>query len=191
MANVDARVRYTKAILKETLLVILKTKPISKVTIKELCEAAELNRGTFYLHYYEPNDVLKEIEEDFVREKMSFFDPYLKNDNPDQLAKLFGTIMSNRELSLILFGRNGAPQFTERIRDMVRDGVLSEWQKEFPDYTRDDLAFVFEFAFSGAMRLILNWLSDSNGIPVSEFAHRLDLLGHYCHLAIAEFRHTV
>lgn len=191
MANTDTRVRYTKAILKESLLEILKTKPIAKVTIKELCDAAELNRGTFYLHYYEPNDVLKEIEEDFIREKMSFFDPYMKEDNPDQLAKLFGTIMSNRKLSLILFGRNGAPQFTERIRDMVRDGIISEWQKEFPKYAREDLAFVYEFVFPGAMNLILNWLSDSSGIPVTEFAHRLDLLGHYCHLAIREFSHDV
>lgn len=189
MANVDARVRYTKAILKESLLEILKTKSIAKVTIKELCEAADLNRGTFYLHYYEPNDILKEIEEEFIREKMSFFDPYLKNDNPDQLAKLFGTVISNRELSLILFGHNGAPQFTERIKKMVREGVLCEWQKEFPHYTKADLEFVYEFVFPGAMNLILNWLSDSSGIPVTEFAHRLDLLGHYCHIAIAEFCH--
>ncbi|MBQ6035886.1 MAG: TetR family transcriptional regulator, partial [Lachnospiraceae bacterium] len=67
MAALDTRVRYTKEVLKKALLDLLKTKPISKVTIKELCEAAGLNRGTFYLHYYEPNDVLKEIEEDFLR----------------------------------------------------------------------------------------------------------------------------
>ena len=190
MANTDARVRYTKAILKESLLEILKTKPIAKVTIKELCEAAQLNRGTFYLHYYEPNDVLKEIEEDFIRERMSFMTHYLQDDNPDQLAKLFGAVMTNRELSLILFGRNGAPQFTERIKELVRDGVLREWQKEFPRYTKADLEFVYEFVFPGAMNLILNWLADSNNLPVSEFAHRLDLLGHYCHLAIREFQHV-
>lgn len=188
MANTDARVRYTKAILKESLLKILKEKPISKVTIKELCEEAGLNRGTFYLHYYEPNDVLKEIEEDFVREKMSFMDHYLREDNPDQLTKLFETIFRNRELSMVLFGHNGAPQFTERIKTMVREGVLREWQKEFPDYERGHLEFVYEFVFPGAMNLILGWFRDSNDLPIAEFAHRLDLLGHYCHLAIREFQ---
>lgn len=186
----DTRVQYTKKVLKDSLLHLLKKKPITKVTIKELCEKAGLNRGTFYLHYNEPNDVLKEIESDFVREKLAFFDPYLKNDNPDQLAKLFGTILSNSELSLVLFGHNGAPQFTERIKELVRGGVLEEWQKEFPKYSRADLEFVFEFVFPGAMNLILNWLADSSALPVSEFAHRLDLLGHYCHLAVKEFRHA-
>lgn len=187
MANIDTRVRYTKAVLKEALLSILQTKPIAKVTIKELCEAAKLNRGTFYLHYYEPNDVLKEIEGDFIREKMSFVNHYFKEDNPDQLAKIFETIITNREISLILFGRNGAPQFTERIKEMMRNGILTEWQKEFPTYARSDLDFVYEFVFPGAMNLILNWMSDSSELSVNEFAHRLDCLGHYCHLAIREF----
>ena len=190
MKNEDTRVQYTKKVLKDALLRILKDKPIAKVSIKELCEAAGLNRGTFYLHYNEPNDVLKEIESEFIREKLAFFDPYLKNDNPDQLAKLFGTVLSNSELSLILFGHNGAPQFTERIKELIREGVLQEWQKEFPKYGRADLKFVFEFVFPGAMSLILNWLADSSTLPVAEFAHRLDLLGHYCHLAIREFHHA-
>lgn len=188
MKNEDTRVQYTKRVLKDALLKILKSKPISKVTIKELCEEAGLNRGTFYLHYNEPNDVLREIERDFVQEKFSFFDPYMKNDNPDQLAKLFGAIMQNKELSLVLFGPNGAPQFTERIKSRVQGSVLNDWQIEFPDYSRDDLAYVFEFVFPGAMRLILNWLAGNTKLSANEFAHRLDCLGHYCHLAIREFR---
>lgn len=190
MKNEDTRVQFTKKILKDSLLKLLIDKPIAKVTIKELCEAAGLNRGTFYLHYNEPNDLLREIENEFVREKMSFFDPYMKNDNPDQLAQLFKAILQNREMSIILFGHNGAPQFTERIKNLVRPGILRDWQKEFPDYTPANLKFVFEFVFSGAMQLIMNWLVNSEDIGVEEFAHRLDCLGHYCHLAIREFHHA-
>ncbi|MBQ9031436.1 MAG: TetR/AcrR family transcriptional regulator C-terminal domain-containing protein [Parasporobacterium sp.] len=188
MKNEDTRVQFTKKILKDALLKLLKTKPITRVTIKELCEEAGLNRGTFYLHYNEPNDLLREIEEEFVQEKMSFFNPYMKNDNPDQLAMLFGAILQNHELSLILFGHNGAPQFTERIKKLVRPRILEDWQREFPTYHPDDLEFVYDFVFSGAMKLILNWIADSGNISAEEFAHRLDCLGHYSHLAIKEFR---
>ena len=187
MKNEDTRVQFTKKVLKDALLRILKDKPIGKVTIKELCEEAGLNRGTFYLHYNEPNDVLMEIESDFVREKLAFFDPYLKDDNPDQLAKLFGAILSSSELSLILFGHNGAPQFTERIKGLVREGVLREWQKEFPKYARADLEFVFEFVFPGAMSLILNWIDDDRGISAEAFTQRLERLGHYSLVAAGEF----
>lgn len=191
MENLDTRVQYTKSAFHNALLQLLKEKPISKVTIKQLCETAKLNRGTFYLHYNEPNDVLKEIEQDFFTEKMSFFDPYMKNDNPDLLAMMFGAIMQNRELSLILFGHNGAPQFTEKIKLLVREDIIDDWQKEFPDYARKDLEFVYEFIFPGAMQLILNWLNDSGDVSAADFAHRLDCLGHYCHLAIPAFHKTV
>ena len=77
MKNEDTRVQLTKSILKQALLRILAAKPIAKVTVKALCDEAGLNRGTFYLHYNEPNDVLREIEGEFIRDKMSFFDPYL------------------------------------------------------------------------------------------------------------------
>lgn len=189
MKNEDTRVQFTKKVLKDSLLKLMKDKPIARITIKELCEEAGLNRGTFYLHYNEPNDLLREIEEEFLREKMAFFDPYMKNDSPDQLAGLFSAILQTPELSLVLFGQNGAPQFSERIKNLLRESVLDEWQREFPDYDRADLQFVYEFVFPGAKRLILNWLADSGAIRVNEFAHRLDVLGHYCHLAIREFHH--
>lgn len=63
MDNLDNRVRYTKAILQQALLKILQFKNIDRVTIKELCDEAKVNRGTFYLHYATPNDLLREIEE--------------------------------------------------------------------------------------------------------------------------------
>ena len=66
MENLDNRVRYTKAVLQQALLKILQTKHIDRVTIKELCEEAKVNRGTFYLHYATPNDLLMEIEQQFI-----------------------------------------------------------------------------------------------------------------------------
>ena len=47
----DARVRYTLKMLKDSLLRLLEEKPINKITVKEVCERAELNRATFYLHF--------------------------------------------------------------------------------------------------------------------------------------------
>ena len=47
----DARVRFTRKIIQETFLDLLKDKPISKITVKEICDKAKINRGTFYKHY--------------------------------------------------------------------------------------------------------------------------------------------
>ena len=46
----DARVKYTKMVLKKALLELMQHKPVNKITVKEICERAELNRATFYAH---------------------------------------------------------------------------------------------------------------------------------------------
>lgn len=50
----NQRTRLTKRLLREGLLELLRDKPVEHITVKELCELAELNRSTFYAYY---NDV--------------------------------------------------------------------------------------------------------------------------------------
>ena len=47
----NQRTRLTKRLLRESLLGLLEEKPVEKITVKELCETAELNRSTFYTYY--------------------------------------------------------------------------------------------------------------------------------------------
>ena len=61
----DRRTRYTRQAIKDILLDELKIKPYSKITVTEICKKAEMNRGTFYLHYYDIDDVLNDILEDY------------------------------------------------------------------------------------------------------------------------------
>ena len=58
----DARVKYTRMVLKKALLELMQHKPVNKITVKEICERAELNRATFYAHYSDCFDLLESIE---------------------------------------------------------------------------------------------------------------------------------
>ena len=188
MENLDNRVRYTKAVLQQALLKILQKKHIDKVTIKELCDEAKVNRGTFYLHYSTPNDLLMEIEQQFINENMARFTPYFDEGyETSYLAMLFAGVLKNKDLCKVIMGKNGNPRFMERIQEMIRPYVVDGWCSEFPKYKREDLDYVYDFVFTGSMRLILNWIDDDKGLSTAELANRLDRLGHHCHMAISEF----
>ena len=47
----NRRVQYTVSQFKAALLQILATKSLDEVTVTEICRQADLNRGTFYLHF--------------------------------------------------------------------------------------------------------------------------------------------
>lgn len=196
MKNKDTRVQYTKDVLKKALLKILKIKSIDKVTVKELCDEAGINRGTFYLHYSTPNDLLLEIERDFMTENFSTFNTYMEESATNRtdttmnnLQLLFQAVIENKELCSIIMGDHGNPHFTNRIKKAMRKDIVDTWNKEFPKYKREHLDYIFDYVFTGSMNLVLNWLNDDtpSKISIEQLANRLDKLGHYAHLAINEF----
>jgi len=57
----DLRIRKTKATLLSSLSVLLKKKTFDKITITDICKQAKINRSTFYEHYNEKEDLLKDL----------------------------------------------------------------------------------------------------------------------------------
>lgn len=64
MEKVDRRVRKTKARLTEVLLTLMKEKEVKDISVKELSDLADINRGTFYLHYRDVYDMLDSVEDE-------------------------------------------------------------------------------------------------------------------------------
>ena len=63
----DPRTVQTTALIKQTLLGMMKKTAFNKVTVSEVCKTAGINRGTFYLHFCDLWAVLEELEEDTIR----------------------------------------------------------------------------------------------------------------------------
>lgn len=188
MYNTDTRVQYTKKVLKDTLIVILNSKPIDRVTVKEVCDAAGINRGTFYLHYAMPLDLLKEIENDFVAANLAILETYDgKQGNIEFTNLIFDSLRKNRDLCKIILGPNGDPQFLSSIAYAVKDTMIEEWAKENPKFSKENLDFVYDFVFTGSSKIILNWIEGGCEMPASKIAKRIERLGHYSQMAIREF----
>lgn len=73
----DARVRYTKMMIRNSLLELLSTKPIAKITVTEICERAGINRATFYAHYSDPSDLLHGLESEIIEDVTHWVRPAL------------------------------------------------------------------------------------------------------------------
>ena len=67
----DRRTKYTRQAIKDTFLALLEKKSFSKITVTEICKLAEINRGTFYLHYYDMDDVLDDILTEMLKDTKS------------------------------------------------------------------------------------------------------------------------
>ena len=63
----DRRVRRTKQLIKQSLIELMHEKPFKDITVKDITERADLNRGTFYLHYVDIYDLLSKIEDETLQ----------------------------------------------------------------------------------------------------------------------------
>ena len=63
----DIRIEKTKTAIHNTFLELRSKKPLEKITIKELCEKAQINKSTFYSHYKDIYDLYDAYEKDIFK----------------------------------------------------------------------------------------------------------------------------
>ena len=83
-SGTDRRVRKTKSQLRLALMELLVEKSAKNISVRELAERADINRGTFYIHYRDVGDLLQRLEE-----QLAFF-----QGQPDKPASKFQGVFS-------------------------------------------------------------------------------------------------
>ena len=59
--------------MDEALITLLEKKDFEYITIKEICDTAEVNRSTFYLHYENTSDLLKETTRYIIDKHLAYY----------------------------------------------------------------------------------------------------------------------
>ena len=72
--------------MDEALIALLEKKDFAYITVKEICDKAEVNRSTFYLHYENTTDLLKEATQHILDSFLSYFSVDTKSIT-DQFAE--------------------------------------------------------------------------------------------------------
>lgn len=116
----DARLRYTLNMIRQSLLSLLKEKSIEKITVREICQLAGINRTTFYRHYENQYDLLATLQDEMFEEIQTQI--LSQQPEPDELILLmFQLVYRNKEDWLVLMGENADPRISNRISDFIAD----------------------------------------------------------------------
>ncbi len=173
----DARVRYTKKVIRESFIRLLEAKPIQKITVKEICARAEINRATFYSHYRDPYDLLQQIEDELFEDLSTRVVKKYTYENLTAITqRAFEIIADNIELCRILFSGNGTRQFLDRIMSLARETTISGWKAKYPRATKYQIEFLFQFFIAGCVAVLEYWVKigmKETPIELGEFALKL------------------
>ncbi len=158
----ERRIYRTKQQVHKALIELLHDKSMQKITIRELCALAGINRSTFYKYYGSQYDVLTEMGEEFL-DDISRQLSGTSSDNrlmvERQVTQCFQCAMEQRQLVLMLLENPGGEKFEEKLFSLPKiEELLNEALSDLQD--KDEKQAIISFAIHGACTLMSEWLRD-------------------------------
>ena len=157
--------------MDEALITLLEKKDFEYITIKEICDTAEVNRSTFYLHYENTSDLLKETTRYIIDKHLAYYEidktlialqfetckreellfitdeylvPYLKFIKDNQ--RLF-------KVSIKQFNSFNMNEVYGRMFEHIFNPILERFH--VPEKER---AYVMKFYLTGVFAIVMEWL---------------------------------
>ena len=131
----DRRVRRTKKRLRDALAALMREKDLGEITVRELTDLADVNRGTFYTHYRDLEDLRRQVGQELFEELSAVLAGFQAEriragSTPAGLqavlTEVFDFVAENRELFVTILGY-GEMEFHTQLRVLIYRMYLREW----------------------------------------------------------------
>lgn len=171
----------TKQAIKKALVQQIEEAGFERVTVKNLALAANINRGTFYLHYKDKFEVMEDLQQELLKE----LERYVKNVQPVEafhtvktgqlyqpFVEVFRCIKRNAKVFRVFLGEQGSPAFIIKMKRVFSNHILNSLsliQEEMldPEFRQ----YLQAFLSSAIIGVIQEWLdSDNEDVSVEEMA---------------------
>ena len=156
----DLRVRRTRKWLQEALLSLMLEKPMSKISIAEITDRAQVSRPTFYLHYRYKEEVLEDYLDSMYRNFMIDMNPHLDSIIQGKMAiKFFEQIGDQAVFLKSLINSEVSSLVMNKLHKYCYD-VIKQSLKQAPYMSIDDTTWDFVIAsIAGSVyAMSIQWL---------------------------------
>lgn len=161
------RVKITKTMIKDAMLELLNEKPLTKITVRELCLRADVNRATFYKYYDNPYALMDEMNHDFLSE----IDKYVGeiSEGNGGMIPLLKYVEENCKMCKILVDNYVENNFVEAV--VRQPEVARQISASFSGNT--DNPYLQDFVIYGTCSVILKWIRNDCPESAEEFGKYL------------------
>lgn len=162
-------------LIRKALTTLLSQKPIQSISVKELCDLAGINRGTFYAHYTDIYDLMAQIEEEMMRDFQQALRPLLEENNqcltPLTITTgIFKCLKENADLCVVTLGPYGDKKFATKLLTVGKEKCLECYPKQFGEASPKQIEYFYAFVSSGCIGLLEKWLNDGMTTSAEEIA---------------------
>ncbi|WP_099224727.1 TetR/AcrR family transcriptional regulator [Listeria costaricensis] len=168
----DRRIRKTKAAFHTALLDLLDQKSWKEVTVTDLVQTADVNRTTFYKHYFSKEDLLEEmITEVTAALEKAYLYPYIAVPHfsvqhlKTEDIKIFDHIYTYRHFYQHVVSGKIAPDLEERLCEFIEQLMLADFTKWPPKEKTIDPEMIASYQAHAIYGLIVFWAKNQFSTP--------------------------
>lgn len=182
MKKEDQRIKVTKILIKEALSKLLQEKGFDKISIKELCELAGINRGTFYSHYKDLNELQNKIYNEFLDSFQNAFLPNLNNTNKatltseEMILSILSFLEQNKDLCIIMLHSQKRDEFINQLAEIGKNIVTAIYPKVLKIENMIDIELFYHFVSGGSIEILIQWISQGCEAKANILASKLNKL---------------
>lgn len=166
--------------MNNALINLLDKKDFEDITVKEICQTASVNRSTFYLHYENTYDLLKETLENLYKDFFSRYDSNLSMDRinnksnddlflitPKYLKPYLSFVYDNKKIFKLMYFKNevfNGRNMYETWLDKIFKPILSKFNVK----NEEEQSYIMLFHLQGLIGLIMEWVKNDCKMPIDD-----------------------
>ncbi|MEK0313358.1 TetR/AcrR family transcriptional regulator [Cohnella sp. 56] len=186
--KLDRRKARTRQLLHDALMSLLQEKNAETITVTDVADRADVNRGTFYLHYKDVADMLQQMK-DYVFERVQARVEHLdiseamkyidrKEPYPASVG-IFEEIGRHAEFLRIMLGPRGDLAFARQLRELMSSRMYAKLQIVAPPHWSMPADYLVAFVASANFGLVTHWLDTGMHLTPEEMAKIIVRLMNY------------
>jgi AcrR family transcriptional regulator len=176
----DRRTTKTKKAITKAFLILIKQKEITKITVAEICQQADIGRGTFYLHFENVYDLFIHIENDVLAQVGKLFDDALMNHRPVSYSRFVEKtaeyMIENKALSELFLDDKTSYTFLKKVKIFFTEREFNARKGEVIDieYIRYQVAY----KVTGIVGILQQWVETGMLLSPKKIGQIVASLGH-------------
>ena len=139
-------------------------RPIGKITVREICERANIHRSTFYAHYQDVFDVVEKAEGAMSRQLTETFFRKLdeKATARECFTEIFAFIREYREFYIYYLNESKNSGVLQLAGDMIRDRYSGAniQPQDFGAHSMEEMEYHGAFFLFGMTAVVRMWLKN-------------------------------
>ena len=169
-AKKDRRVKYTNTALKNALVQLMEKEHISKISVKNLCETADINRSTFYAHFADQYALLRHIENEVLDNVKQYMEKQPFDDKRpisfQVMNRILEYVRDNAALFKVLLSDNCDAAIH---RDLMNFSTVISFHlnKKYDQRVQD---YLVVYGTTGCISMLHKWLQDGTVEPTAQMA---------------------